>query len=74
MTVCGSTFFGYQCAIVHVGGKIIESEAGTIRHASVLSAKCVQGIDNVGKKYLSVLFSIAERKKNAVKRQRLGFA
>jgi len=47
---------------LHVGGKIIESEARMITHASEPSASCVQYINTVCQKYESILFSTAERK------------
>ena len=70
-TVRGFKFFWLSMRPLHVGGKIIESEARMITHASESSASCVQGINNVCKKYESILFSTAERKRPC---RHLGFA
>ena len=56
----GSNFFWLSMRPLHVGGKIIESEARMITHASEPSASCVQYINTVCKntsRYYSALQS-----------------
>ena len=48
-TVRGFKFFWLSMRPLHVGGKIIESEARMITHASEPSASCVQYINTVCK-------------------------
>lgn len=48
--VRGFNIFLLSMCPLHVGGKIIKSEARMITHASESSASCVQGINNVCKK------------------------
>lgn len=59
-TVRGFKFFWLSMRPLHVGGKIIESEARMITHASEPSASCVQYINTVCKntsRYYSALQS-----------------